>query len=356
MSNRASRRGSAARRAIRLSRPGIDTSPISDRDELDDAERRASDLLLHPRATIGDQHTVSEVLLKQFAEPIGQHLSVASHRHDLPGKCGLSGTRSAGVVKNFLRVDSASAERLWSTAESGFPQALRALPQIGILPLPERHAAVLRSMVALHFARSAAMTRIFDDAWQHVYDSIPEQILRERRELIERAYRVERRSRRRQKADLLAYLRSNRDAMDLKVFRSGAWMRVRVEDYYFRILADLKHRTIGVARAAEGEFVIGDNPVVLDRKGANAPGVLNGIGWFGAEMRYLPVSPHLLLLVGSEPRYAELNRDGVDEVNRRQVLSSVRRVWHRPGAHVCGLVDEALPAQEALTGGARRRC
>lgn len=117
------------------------------------------------RDHVTEQHVVSKVLLKRFAEPDGPDRGlICPFRLQYP-RAGhrLLGPDGCGKVTNFVSYASASIERLWKETEDKLPDALEAM-ETGRLFRNEGHAAVIKSTIALHFARSKATRVVHSNA------------------------------------------------------------------------------------------------------------------------------------------------------------------------------------------------
>src|SRR5258708_6847162 len=121
------------------------------------------------------QHLISRVLLKRFAEPSGPHeglicpfrLEYPQARHQPLGPDGCA------KVDNFVAWASASAERLWKETEDRLPVALASV-DAGTLFGKARHVSVIKSAIALHFARSKATQVIHARVWAETVARGPE--------------------------------------------------------------------------------------------------------------------------------------------------------------------------------------
>ena len=106
---------------------------------------------------VTEQHLISKVLLKRFAEPSGPHRGlICPFRLEYPqARHRLVGADGCAKVDNFVAWASASVERLWKETEDGLPDALAAM-DAGTLFGNAGHVSVIKSAIALHFARSKA--------------------------------------------------------------------------------------------------------------------------------------------------------------------------------------------------------
>lgn len=103
------------------------------------------------------QHMTSKVVLKRFGEPAGPHQGlICPFRLEYPhARHRLVGPGGCAKANNFVAWASASVERLWKETEDRLPDALAAM-DAGTLFGDPRHVSVIKSAIALHFARSKA--------------------------------------------------------------------------------------------------------------------------------------------------------------------------------------------------------
>jgi hypothetical protein len=106
---------------------------------------------------VTEQHLISRVLLKRFAGPSGPHRGlICPIRLEYPfARHRLVGADGCAKVDNFVAWASGSVERLWKETEDGLHDALAAV-DVGTLLGNLRHVSVIKSAIALHFARSKA--------------------------------------------------------------------------------------------------------------------------------------------------------------------------------------------------------
>jgi hypothetical protein len=102
------------------------------------------------------QHVVSQVILKQFAEPYGKKgevLLAALDREHPTRKMTTGGPDRYCKVRDYVRFASGAAEELWHRTETRLHEPLEAIKQDSQLSNPA-HATLVRDAIALHLVRS----------------------------------------------------------------------------------------------------------------------------------------------------------------------------------------------------------
>ena len=180
------------------------------------------------------QHLISKTLLKRFAEPSGPHrglicpfgLEYPRARHRLVGADGCA------KVDNFVAWASASAERLWKETEDRLPGALAAM-DAGTLFTNAGHVSVIKSAIALHFARSKATQVIHARVWAETVERGRRRWMTENRQLL--AYWFYRQKGLYPAGDeALGIFVDELMELSLTLAGSGALWRERIESLYLR--------------------------------------------------------------------------------------------------------------------------
>lgn len=151
--------------------------------------RRMRRLAAQATVAVHTQHLVSGVLLGQFAAPIGQRgapqvysLNLEHPHTKLTGR-GLD-TCGSAPVKDFVRFESGSLEKVWAQVENRAAAEFSAVRDGGAVQ--PGHLDWLRDLIAIHHARSIQYYAVFEDSlenadelarryWQyypHVLDAI----------------------------------------------------------------------------------------------------------------------------------------------------------------------------------------
>src|SRR5487761_247509 len=116
---------------------------------------------------VPDQHVLSRVILKQFAEPYGEKGEVllgALDREHPERDMSTGGPRKYGKVLNFVRFASASAEELWRQTENRLHDVVEAVKRDERVADPV-HGALIRDAIALHVVRSIPTRAYHQVSW-----------------------------------------------------------------------------------------------------------------------------------------------------------------------------------------------
>jgi hypothetical protein len=126
------------------------------------------------------------VVLKRFAEPSGPNRGlVCPFRLEYPqARHRLVGPGGCAKADDFVAWASSSVERLWKETEDRLPDALAAMDAGTILGNAE-HVSVIKSAIALHFARSKAAKVIHTRVWAQTVARGRKRWMTEYRQLLE---------------------------------------------------------------------------------------------------------------------------------------------------------------------------
>ncbi|HLY13353.1 MAG TPA: DUF4238 domain-containing protein [Candidatus Limnocylindrales bacterium] len=287
------------------------------------------------------KHFLSRALLKRFEEPVARgtgrpQLLIAVVDVDT-GRSHLKGKDGCGRYEELVKFDQDVAETHWGELENRLHPVYEALADGSLLSHPELVATV-RDLVALHWARNPEM-RLRSDATLGVVAA------RQRAEMIA------------QEPDKLAKLfyeqhgihAAGREALEMavraaqepmhEVVRSGQWFSVRVHHFYERARELLVNRELLLVRAGEGEFVLGDAPVVLTGPSdTNSPDVAIAAA---TDVR-MPIDPRWMVILGDRPGTVTYSLDEVLDANSTQVGKARRHTYMRPGSPWNALIIEAI--------------
>jgi hypothetical protein len=280
---------------------------------------------------IKNQHVVSRVLLKRFARKSGSegwqlHSFDMKHPERPPKEKGPMG---CGVVPNFLRYASQSAEDLWKEVEDRLPPALAAVDDESIVSRPE-HLSTIKDTLALHFVRSIQMTTVHEWAWRMTQASLRRQLL-SRPDIIEQILR--------ERANIAA---SGSGAFNIifdelqsstqQFVDSGAMLRGRIEHMYAKTREMIDHAGLEIIKVTRGELMIGDVPAVSLKKGHPTVGVLGGVALQGATTVVLPLGRHTCAALARENEVLHVGEDKVEIINRVQLQASHQYVYFNPAS------------------------
>lgn len=303
---------------------------------------RARALLAASGAHVTNQHTVSRALSRHFAEPDGRGQRVIGV-HDLRyGPTKPTGPNGVGVVRNFLRVDSAQAEQLWQQVERDIPAAVSAAASPAVLGQPQ-HLATLRGAIALHFARSRAVADTLARIHQDATTAGVEALAVAHADDLDAAFRAQH-GLHLAGADGRLYYATRLVAPTIELLESGAWERVRVEELFNDARDRADAMDIEIVVADDGnEFLLGDAPAVTSRVGAAVPGSLGGVAWDDAERIVMPLTPRLAISLGRSAGHRIAAPGEVDQLNTWQVQAAHERIYHRPGANFTPWIEQVRP-------------
>jgi hypothetical protein len=282
---------------------------------------------------VTEQHLISKVLLRRFAEPSGPHQGlICPFRLEYPqARHRLLGPDGCAKADNFVAWASASVERLWKRTEDRLPDALAAM-DTGTLFDDQGHVSVIKSAIALHFARSKATQLVHARVWAEAVERGRNRWMTAHRELL--AYWFYR-----QKGLCPAGEQALRIFLDeimelsLNLADSGALWRERIESLYLQARAMTDAAGLEILKPpGSGEFLIGDVPALTVRADRAGVGVLGGIALAEAQSVFLPLGPRHAAALGRADRIIHLTSDQVAEVNMRQLRGAIGYVYLRPGS------------------------
>lgn len=300
---------------------------------------------------VTEQHLISKVLLKRFAAPSGPHQGlICPFRLEYPqAKPRLLGPDGCAKVDNFVAWASASVERLWKETEDRLPDALAAM-DAGTLFDSAGHASVIRSAIALHFARSKAAQVIHARVWAETVEQGRRRWLTENRQLL--AYWFYREKGLCPVGDeALGIFADELMGLSLSLADSGALWRERIESLYLNARAMTGFAGLEILTpAGEGEFLIGDVPALTVRAGHLGVGVLGGVALAEAGSVFLPLGPRHVAALGRADTVIHLAPDQVTEVNALQLRGAIDYVYLRPGSPLMDTVRSFADLRKKNSG------
>jgi len=279
------------------------------------------------------QHLISKVLLKRFAAPSGPHQGlVCPFRLKYPlARHRLVGPDGCAKVDDFVAWASASAEMLWKETEDRLPDALAAV-DAGTLLANEGHMSVIKSAIALHFARSKAAWVIHARAWAKAAEEGRRRWLTENRQLLAHWFYL-RKGLYPAGDEALGMFADELMELSLALAGSGALWRERIESLFLRARAITSAPGLEILTPrGSGEFLIGDVPALTVRADCAGAGVLGGIALAEAQSVFLPLGPRHVAALGKADRIIQLTPGQVAEANARQLSAAIDYVYLRPGS------------------------
>lgn len=297
------------------------------------------------------QHLISKVLVKRFAEPTGPHRGLvcpfrleypqARHRPVGPGGCA--------KLDNFVPWASASVERLWKETEDKLPDALAAM-DAGTLLGNATNVALIKSAIALHFARSKATQIVHARVWAETIERGRNRWLTEHRQLLAHWFY-------REKGlypagdQALEIFAGELLALSVSLADSGALWRERIESLYLqaRAVTDAAGLEILIPPDSE-EFLIGDVPALTVRADRAGVGVLGGITLGDAQSVFLPLGPRHAVALGRASTTIYLTAGQAADANAQQLRGAIDYVYLRPGSPLMGTVRQFAEQRKNAIG------
>jgi hypothetical protein len=287
--------------------------------------RRIAELREQAGDNVREQHVVSRVILKQFADR--RRLLHAVSVTDRRARVVARGPKGVGKIADFVPQASRSAEELWSETERQIPQLLRMCDSDAILDEPDA-ASVLRDVVALHYVRNRSLWRTHQRAYGDGRLRI--------RQGVRLAPGYEEDFRRRfgrmpgsdEDHEFFFEMVLAR-TWDVD-FNSGLLFRASVERMFERCREWMSSRPIQLAHPSSGELLIGDVPVIsLDARGRLGPD--EGVALGDAVQIFMPLTPRSLVAFGPAA-VGDVSANVVDELNSFQVRAAHEFVFVRPSS------------------------
>ncbi len=302
---------------------------------------------------VTEKHLISKVLLKRFAEPSGPHRGlVCPFRLEYPqARHRLVGADGCAKVDNFVAWASASVEKLWKETEDRLPDALASM-DAGTLFGNAGQVSVIKSAIALHFARSKATQVIHARVWAETVERGRNRWMTEHRQLL--AYWFYREKGLYPAGDeALGIFADEIMELSLSLAGSGVLWRERIESLYLQARAMTEAAGLEILTPpGSGEFLIGDVPALTVRADRAGVGVLSGIALAEAQSVFLPLGPRHAAALGRANRIIHLTSDQVAEVNTRQLRGAIDYVYLRPGSPLMATVRSFAEQRTKASGSA----
>lgn len=291
------------------------------------------------------QHVVSQVVLRKWAlDGTLVPIDMVNGRIGRPRP-----PRSEGFEFDYVGGDYAAAtERMWGEVESEAPSLLVALDVVPAALTSAQTASLVR-LVALHLIRSRGFRAMADSSLANA--AAPGGRLDRMMELLSDDHAVAQVALAR--TGLLpagpagAAIAREREVQRMaETFGPGGTFFVdQLVTNYERAVAALAGRPVEIARVADGELILGDNPAVPHNGSTGAWGFLNGAD-IGSGLIVMPLTPRLLVSIGGSTGEILLDAAAVDYLNRIQLLNAVKKVYVRPTS---GLEQWVLNTRQAMT-------
>ena len=267
------------------------------------------------------QHTVSQVVLRRFA------LRGVLTIYDSEQRIFIRKGPRAAFHMPFDRHDAVGSEERWGEIEDQIPQMYSLLKA----PSPEedpRFQSVVRDVLALHWARSAAM--------KAAHERVTEQVMRRSIENFARYPELLDREMLKS-TGLYATSAEALDWFNEEVHRravaqnSEEWWSERNALHFAAAKEMMGKWSVQIGYAPMGsELIISDAPVVTVKSRHNGLGPHQGVALGDASEICMPLGPDVMVALGAEPKSVHLTPDVVDRYNDLQVRARVRWLGCRP--------------------------
>lgn len=281
------------------------------------------------------QHVVSKVVLEQFTDDDG----VIAVYDRVLGEERRSRPKRVAFVNNLIGFRAQESEELWGTIEARLPEVFEALTDHALLDDLEL-IEVAKDCIVLHWARNMTLVELYKQEFQGKL----QQVKRNVKEKVppDEAF-----------FELFGLHPAGPEARALiDEFIERRWTERFADGRFFR---DVLHNNfeegrrraadlhLEVAEARESEFLISDNAAPSFRRGHSGEGPLQGVPWDQADSIGMPLSPRHRVALGKKAHWFDLNEQQVANLNRRQVVASIRFVFFRPSSSLRTFVEQVPP-------------
>jgi hypothetical protein len=295
---------------------------------------------------VPDQHVVSRVILKQFAEPYGnkREILLAAVDREHPGrKMTTGGPNRYCKVQHYVRFASGAAEELWHRTETRLHEPLEAIKQDGQLSDPTQ-SALIRDAIALHLVRSIPTRAYHQESWLKHREAACQR-LRARPRLLQEIHvqrfgwwtsdpeRLER---------AIDWFYGPLDAL----VGSDALFRYSLEERLERLRSGFQAFDLKILSTYRREFLIGDAPVLMLREGRGGLGIFDGVGVANADEIVLPLTPHHVAVLGQGSGAAEATDEEVERYDTLEVMIAYKDVCFRPTSRLDQFIRAVLASPE----------
>lgn len=268
------------------------------------------------------QHTVSQVVLRQFAAD-----SLLSLYDGDAQRFIKKGPRAAFHIQ-FDRYDPFGAEDLWGETEKYLPKMYRALASRTALGNPEVED-LIRKVVALHWARSSAMRAAHKVATEKVKQRSIEGLAQNPDFLRRAMYRLTGLHASGEQA--LQWF--NEQIHERAVAESSEeWWSERNAIHFGEAQKKMAKWEVQIGYApTASDFIISDAPVVTLKRGHDGVGPHQGVALGDAIEICMPLGSNVMVRLGPAPKELDLVVDAVNRYNDLQKRARIRWLGCRPG-------------------------
>ena len=290
------------------------------------------------------QHTVSQVVLRQFT--VRQEMSVYDARRQVFMRKG----PRAGFNMSFDQHDPFGSEALWAATENQIPKMYASLHARSAVGDPDAED-LIRDVLALHWARSAAMKAAHERVLQEVAERSIARMSQESK-LLQRGMQ--------QATGLHASGPEGLEWFNRSVHsrlmeeNREHWWSERNAHHFSEAKAIFRKWSVQVGYAEQGsDFIISDAPAVTLKPNSTGAGPHQHVALGDANEVFMPVSPTILIAVGPVRATLDLTRDTVERYNRLQLKAHVRWLGCRPDGPADRYLRKSLPIRSARGDSAR---
>ena len=270
------------------------------------------------------QHTVSRVVLRQFAMGRNKSLTVYDRTK---GRVFRTGPGAVFKCSKFIAHDAQEAENRWGLVETRLPKAYLAVESRQALEDPAT-LDILRDVLALHWARSPATRAL--------HEKVGDEVLRESRlsyarqpEVLRQLFRARTGGLHPGGIEALQWV--NEDLHRIPPDTMNRFFAERNAVHYQQAREYFARFQIQIGYASQGEFLIGDAPVVTLKHGHNGRGPHQGVPLLEADEVVMPISPDVVIGLARQAEVITLTPEQVTRVNEYQWQSFIRYIGCRPG-------------------------
>jgi Protein of unknown function (DUF4238) len=307
---------------------------------------RARELEPETDKRIKNQHVVSKVLLKGFAtrgaRSTGLQLTPFDLRYGYERQPkGLAG---CGVVPDFLKSASESAERLWKNVEDQLHTAIDAARQ-GHLHDRNSHSQAMADCIALHLVRSIRYLKLHQAIIVESAENTCQEVMHSRKALLETEFK-RRYGLYPAGPEALALILEEPISEWLELDRRGILARASIEAMFRRVRDAFRSLAIEVLHVPHGcELLIADSPAVTLQYLAGNTSIIPNVAIGDAHSVVLPLARDCMVAIGPNPEDGQLSPDQVIFFNRLQIQMAYRYVYYRPGSRLKALVQATMPTR-----------
>ena len=238
-----------------------------------------------------------------------------------------TGSRGAFYYEDFIAHEPLAAEQRWGAVEQEMRQVYQLLARREVFNHPQA-VATLRDLLAVHWARSPAIRLMHERVGAGVAED-QRRAWAARPDLLARAF-TERTGLAPAGPEALDWINQQLHVLDPGV--PERWFSDRNQIHYGHARDRFARSPLQIGYAADGEFLIGDVPVITLRPGHHGTGPHQAVALGDATQILMPISPTVMISLGPESLEVDLAQDAVEQFNLLQMRSYIRWVGCRPGS------------------------